>query len=210
MKDYWDKRFLSEGLIWGEQPSKTAFHAKDLFSKFEVRTVLVPGAGYGRNTRLLSNEFEVDAIELSTEAVSLARRWDEKTFFMEGSILDSPVTKKLYDAVYCYDLLHLFTSHDRAKLIQRCMEQLEHAGIFYFTCFSDEDASFGMGLEIEKNTFEYKKGKIAHFFSDDDLRAHFKEAEIIETGSLEENFEYTSGGTRSYKLRYVVGKRPML
>ncbi|GGF90267.1 class I SAM-dependent methyltransferase [Paenibacillus abyssi] len=158
---------------------------------------------------MLSNHFEVDAIELSTEAVSLARQWDEKSCFIEGSIFNSSVTKKQYDAVYCYDLLHLFTNLDRAKLILRCIEQLEQAGVFYFTCFSDEDASFGKGMELEKNTFEYKKGKSAHFFSDDDLRKHFKETHIVETGLVEENFEYSNGETRSYKLRYVFGKRAM-
>jgi len=207
MKEYWEKRFLSEGLIWGEQPSKTASHAKDLFLNFDVRTVLVPGAGYGRNTKLLSNDFEVDAIEISSEAILLACQWDVRSCFIEGSIFDSSVTNKQYDAVYCYDLLHLFTTFDRAKLIQRCMEHLQQAGFFYFTCFSDEDASFGMGSEIEKNTFEYKKGKFAHFFDDDDLRNHFKETNIIETGQIEENFIYSNGGTRSYKLRYVFGKK---
>ncbi len=33
MKEYWNKRFMSEGLIWGEQPSETAYHAKELFLK---------------------------------------------------------------------------------------------------------------------------------------------------------------------------------
>jgi 2-polyprenyl-3-methyl-5-hydroxy-6-metoxy-1,4-benzoquinol methylase len=115
---------MSEGFIWGEQPSETAYHSKELFLKYQVKSVLVPGAGYGRNTIILSDTFDVNAIELSSEAVLLARQWDDKSWFIEGSIFDSSVTNKQYDAVYCYDLLHLFTNIDRATLIHRCMEKL--------------------------------------------------------------------------------------
>lgn len=210
MKEYWNKRFMSEGLIWGEQPSETAYHAKELFLKHHIRTVLVPGAGYGRNTKILSDTFEIDAIELSSEAVILARQWDDRSCFIEESIFDLSVTNKQYDAVYCYDLLHLFTKIDREKLILKCIEQLGQEGIYYFTCFSDEDAAFGKGMEVEKNTFEYKDGKLAHFFSEDDLKNHFKETNIIETGSLQENFEYSNGAIRTYKLRYIYGIKKLL
>lgn len=84
MKDYWNSRFQDEGLIWGDKPSITAQYATDLFLKNHVKTVLVPGAGYGRNTKLLSNTFEVDAIELSPKAVLIARQLDYQTKFIEG------------------------------------------------------------------------------------------------------------------------------
>ncbi|MBH5316526.1 class I SAM-dependent methyltransferase [Paenibacillus sp. GSMTC-2017] len=207
MKEYWDNRFISEGLIWGERPSETVYAAKEIFLENDVRTVLVPGAGYGRNTKLLSDTFQVDAIELSSEAITLARLWDSKSNFIEQSIFDLPDTNKKYDAIFCYGLIHLFTESDRAKLVNKCLEQLAQKGVYYFTCFSDEDAAYGIGKEVEYNTFEYKRGKIAHFFSEDDLRNRFKESKIIETGSLEENFEYANDTIKTYKLRYILGMK---
>ncbi|GIO36815.1 hypothetical protein J41TS12_16760 [Paenibacillus antibioticophila] len=86
MKEYWNNRFIREGHIWGRQPSKTVIDAKRIFALNSVNIVLVPGAGYGRNTKILSESFQVDAIEISSEAVLLRRQWDTRSCFIEGSI----------------------------------------------------------------------------------------------------------------------------
>jgi len=39
---YWNSRFLAEGKVWGDSPSKTAVYAADLFRDRRVRTILVP------------------------------------------------------------------------------------------------------------------------------------------------------------------------
>lgn len=206
MKEYWNNRFIHEGHIWGRQPSKTVIDAKRIFALNSVKTVLVPGAGYGRNTKILSDTFQVDAIEISSEAVLLGRQWDTGSHFIEGSIFDLSFNNKRYDAIYCYDLIHLFTKSERMRLIKTCIQQLNEGGIYYFTCFSNEDESFGVGKEIEYNTFEYKKGKISHFFDEDDLINHFSETEIKEIGEVEEVFEYSNDVSRTYKLRYIYGR----
>lgn len=75
MKNYWNKRFSSEGMIWGQEPSSTVYHARDVFKNNNVNTILVPGSGYGRNTKALSLIFQVDGIELSNDAIRLAMDW---------------------------------------------------------------------------------------------------------------------------------------
>jgi SAM-dependent methyltransferase len=207
MIDYWNNRFINEGYIWGEQPSKTVIDAKRIFALNNVQTILVPGAGYGRNTKILSDTFQVDAIEISPEAIILGRQWDTRSYFIEGSIFEIFVDNKRFDAIYCYDLIHLFTKADRIRVVEICLQQLNEGGIYYFTCFSNEDESFGTGKEIEENTFEYKKGKISHFFDEDDLINLFSKTEIIETGKVEEKLEYSNNENRSYKLRYIYGKK---
>jgi len=53
-KEYWDKRFRSEGKIWGDQPSQSALIALKYFETRNIKSILVPGSGYGRNTKLFS------------------------------------------------------------------------------------------------------------------------------------------------------------
>lgn len=137
IKDYWDRRFKMEGMIWGQEPSKTAVHAKDLFLENQVKTVLVPGAGYGRNT---------------------------KARFIEDSALSPRPDGKRYDAVYCFDLLHLLLKPERKTLVEQCAGHLQSGGLMYFTSFSDEDSHSGIGKQIEDGTYEYTEGKYAHFF----------------------------------------------
>ena len=52
--EYWNNRFSDNGQIWGTEPSKTAIHALTLFKKYNVKTILIPGAGYGRHTKFFS------------------------------------------------------------------------------------------------------------------------------------------------------------
>jgi SAM-dependent methyltransferase len=99
--EYWDKRFSDEGKIWGEKPSKSAYYAIKLFEKFDIKTILIPGSGYGRNSKLFSNaNFEVTGIEISKIALGLARNFDTKTQFYEGSVLNMPFSNDIYDAIY--------------------------------------------------------------------------------------------------------------
>lgn len=204
---YWDDRFSDEGMIWGEEPSKTAYHALDVFKLNDITSILVPGSGYGRNTKLFSSLFRVTGIELSHEAISMARKWDRASHFIEGSVLDPFIMDSTYDAVYCFDVIHLFLKEDRKKLIDNCIKQLKDGGIMYFTCFSDEDPNNGVGRMIEQGTYEYVKGKVAHFFDEEDLMAHFEGLQMIEMGTSQEILTYHDQRTKAYMLRYIIVKK---
>ncbi len=207
VQNYWNKRYRDEGMIWGSEPSPTAYHALDVFNKYNVKIILVPGCGYGRNTKAFSSSFQVDGLELSSDAIQIARNWDENTNFIQGSMLSEYEVSKKYDAIYCFDLLHLLLEHDRAKLIKNCASRLNYSGgLMYFTCFSNEDRNYGIGRELEPGTFEYKANKYAHFFSEEDLRNHFKEFEIIETGSTIETLQSKDNQINDYTLRYIIVK----
>ena len=52
LEPYWTNRFKNENKIWGDNPSKTAYHAIELFQPLEINKILVPGSGYGRHTKL--------------------------------------------------------------------------------------------------------------------------------------------------------------
>src|SRR5690348_15389583 len=99
MGDYWNKRFTEEGMIWGCEPSQTVTQAIDLFKKNNVHDILVPGAGYGRNTKAFSSYFQVDGIEISSSAINLAKEWDLKTNFIQESVLEFSTSQR-YDGIY--------------------------------------------------------------------------------------------------------------
>ncbi|MNI65364.1 Methyltransferase domain protein [compost metagenome] len=168
--------------------------------------MLVPGAGYGRNTKVFSGEFTTYGIELSAEAVALAAEWDPRTTIITGSALE-PQLDEMVDAIYCYDVLHLFLADERKQLIEACLAQLKPGGLLYFTSFSDEDPNNGCGRLLEPGTYEYKPDKYAHFFSEEDLRNHFTGTEIRVTGSCIERLQSPGGGTHEYLLRYLIAHK---
>lgn len=206
MSEYWGRRFAQEGMIWGSEPSPTAFAARDIFRQHKVESVLVPGAGYGRNTRVFSSEFKTFGIELSGAALEMAEKWDPNCQFIFASVLDF-CPEVMVDAIYCYDVLHLFLEEDRRKLVANCLDQLRPEGLLYFTSFSDEDPNNGCGQLLEPGTYEYKEGKYAHFFSEADLKNQFKGMEIVETGSYVETLQGSQGSSHQYILRYIVTRK---
>ncbi len=140
--DYWNKRYFNEGKIWGELPSKSANLALNLFKKYNVKSILVPGAGYGRNSKLFSeNNLKVVGIEISNIAYEIARKFDPKTHFIHGSVLDMPFDEEKYDAIYSFNILHLFMRKERFLFLNKCHAQLNDNGIVFFVVFSEEEKS---------------------------------------------------------------------
>lgn len=207
MSEYWDQRYGAEGRIWGDRPSKTAEHALKLFRKYKVKTILVPGSGYGRNSRLFATRgCKVTGVEISSRAVEMAREFDPLTRTMQASVLDMSSLAEKFDAIYCFNVLHLFREDERKLFLRQCADRLKEKGIMYFTVFSEREESYGKGQETEKNTFESKPGRPVHYFSEGDLREHFGNMEIIETGIVEDPEDH-GGGPHTHILRYICAKK---
>ena len=202
-KDYWNKRFKDEGKIWGELPSRTAQHALGLLRSADVSSVLIPGSGYGRHTKFFSTcEFDVTGIEISAVACNLAREFDPLSRFYNASVLDMSFDTKRYDAIYCFNTLHLFGENDRGVLIQQCENRLNRGGLMFFTVFSEKESTFGEGREVEKNTFESKPGRPTHYFTEDDLKAHFAKYDLLDVGIIEDPEDH-GGKPHTHTLRYI-------
>jgi SAM-dependent methyltransferase len=206
MSVYWTGRFAHEGYIWGETASPTTEAASAWFDRYKVRSVLVPGAGYGRNAKALSTVYTVDALELSPAAVAAGREWAPEVRFTEGSVLELPSTLGSYDAVYAYDVLHLFMAADREQMIRELTGRLNPHGLLYCTVFSDEDAAYGVGEEVEPGSYAYKPGKFAHFYREDELQQEWQGLTVLATGSLDEVLNYPDGSSHTYRLRYLVAQ----
>ncbi len=146
-------------------------------------------------------------IEISDIAYNIAKNYDSKTQFILGSILEMPFNDDFYDAIYCYNTLHLFLKEDRIKILEICYKQLRANGFVFFTVFSEKEKSFGKGKEIEKNTFESKPGRPAHYFSEQDLIEHFKDYLIVETGILEDQEQHGEIGLHTHTLRYIFAQK---
>jgi SAM-dependent methyltransferase len=207
-KAYWDTQFANHHYIWGETPSQSAGIALSLFRKHGVNTILIPGSGYGRNSKLFSTAgFEVSGIEISEEACTLAREYDPATKVYPGSFLDDNLVQDSYEGIYCFNVLQLFLQADRTRFIQKSAQILSPNGFMFFTGISDQDKSFGRGPEIEKNTFGVTPEKILHFFTLEDLKEHFEGFKILETGSFEDQVTHTLYGLKSYQIRYIFVSR---
>ncbi|MFX1344080.1 MAG: class I SAM-dependent methyltransferase [Promethearchaeota archaeon] len=205
---YWNNRFSKEGKIWGDSPSKSALYALKLFKKYNIQKVLVPGSGYGRHTKLYSdNEYEVVGIEISKIAIEMANAYNPQASFINQSVLEMDTIDDYFDAIYCFNVLHLFLFKERQKFLKQCYNLLHIGGFVFFTVFSEEEPSYGRGKELEKNTFESKLGRPTHYFFKEDLINHFNEFKIIETDVIKEQEDHGERGQHTHFLRYLFGQK---
>jgi len=205
-KEYWESRFKAEGKIWGESPSQSAHAAVKLFLANNVKTVLVPGSGYGRNTKLFSAAgMDVRGIEISETAYEMASQFDPRSKFYKGTVLDMSFDNLKYDAIYCYNVLHLFRQTERELFLQQCKGKLKDGGLIFFTVFSNEESTFGQGTETELNTFESKPGRPVHYFTEGDLKQHFHNFDIINIGTIQDP-ENHGGDAHIHILRYIFAR----
>jgi SAM-dependent methyltransferase len=206
-RDYWEQRFGKEGMIWGEIPSRTAYRALDVFRGHGVKNVLVPGSGYGRNSKLFSaSGFNVTGVEIAEKACEMAKQFDPDSEFYRGSVLDMSFDAGVYDAIYCFNVLHLFLAGDRRLFLEECRRKLKEKGLAFFTVFSDKEANFGQGREVEKNTFETRPGRPAHYYTEDELREEFADFRIIETGIMDDPEDH-GGKPHVHVLRFILGEK---
>ncbi|MGP4061153.1 class I SAM-dependent methyltransferase [Halobacillus sp. H74] len=71
---YWDERF-KEGEIWGGSPCPSVDMSLPHLRDNHIRSILVPGCGYGSNSlELAQSGFKVKGIDVSSEAIKLACR----------------------------------------------------------------------------------------------------------------------------------------
>ncbi|GHU87624.1 methyltransferase [Spirochaetia bacterium] len=207
MEQYWNERFRKEKFIWGTEPGDITKSCEKIFRQNNTKTILIPGIGYGRNGKYFSDKgYSVDGIEISEEAIKTGKAFVPKINFIQGSVLDMETGKK-YDAVFCYDILHLFKKDDRKKALENCIKHIKTDGMIVVSCFSTEDKTYGKGTMVEENTYEVKKDKTVHFYGVEELRnIHEKlipiridhSTEKIKTDSREDEYDIIYG---VFKLR---------
>lgn len=205
-QEYWESRFKAEGKIWGESPSQSAHAALHLFLANNVKTVLVPGSGYGRNTKLFSAYgLDVTGIEISETAYKIAGQFDPRSKFFNGTVMNMSFDNRRYDAIYCFNVLHLFRQLERELFLNQCIGKLKERGLVYFVVFSNEESTFGQGQETEPNTFESKPGRPVHYFTEADLRQYFCNFKIIDIGTIQDP-ENHGGDAHIHMLRYIFAR----
>ncbi|WP_256002012.1 class I SAM-dependent methyltransferase [Pedobacter deserti] len=210
MTEFWEASFKDKQEMWGWEAADSALSAVELFNKNELRKVLIPGFGYGRNAKVFMDRgFEVTGIEISETAIGIAKReFGDSVRICHGSVSAMPFDDELYDGIFCYALLHLLNNEDRIKLISDCYAQLKPGGYMVFVSLSKEDFRYGQGREIGKDTFEMQYGVRLFFYDADSIRAEFGDAGLVDAKEIKEPAKATDGRPQQ-RFWYIVCEKPV-
>jgi SAM-dependent methyltransferase len=187
MAEFWESSFIENQMMWGFKPADSAILTKDLFLEKNVKDILIPGIGYGRNAKVfIENGIHVTGIEISKTAIQLSKKLGLDVPIFHGSVTDMPFDNKLYDGIFCYALIHLLNQTEREKFIQACYKQLKPNGYMIFTTISKEAPMFGKGTPLGKDYFEIMEGVSMFFYDSDSIRQDFGPYGLIQTSEIVE------------------------
>lgn len=192
MTEFWEEAFKARQEMWGSEPAKSAVMARDIFVEHKIKSVLIPGVGYGRNAQIfMDNGMTVTGIEISQTAIDLARNhFGNDLTIYHGSVTEMPFDDKLYDGIFCYGLIYLLDSNERRKLIRDCFNQLTEDGWMIFTAITKDAQTYGQGTLVSKDRFEMFGGVRIFFYDKETIVEEFGDAGLLEVTEVTENYPF--------------------
>lgn len=192
MSEFWEEAFKDKHEMWGFEPATSTVLINDLFVAHGLKSVLIPGVGYGRNARIfMDNGMTVTGIEISKTAIELARKhFGDDLLIHHGSVTDMPFDQNQYDGIYCYALIHLLGKEDRAKLIYDCHNQLAENGFMVFATVAKEASIYGQGPRIGKDRFELFGGVKMFFYDRETIQEEFGAFGLFEISDVSDVYPF--------------------
>lgn len=192
MTEFWEEAFKGKQEMWGLEPAKSTVLTKDIFLDHNVKNVLIPGIGYGRNAQIfLENGMTVTGIEISQTAIDLAQKhFGSELKIYHGSVTDMPFDNKLYDGIFCYGLIYLLDKDERAKLIIDCFNQLAEGGLMIFTAITKDAETYGTGKLLSKDRYEMFGGVKIFFYDRQTIEEEFGDTGLLEITEVAENYPF--------------------
>jgi len=192
MIDFWEHNFKEKQSMWGFEPAESAIIVKDFFIKKKLKDILIPGIGYGRNTKIfLENGINVTGIEISKTAIDLARTQNKLEIpIYHGSVVEMPFDRKLYDGIFSYALIHLLNNRERKKFISDCYSQLKSGGYMFFSTIAKKDSLYAKGKPVSKDRFEVMKGAKLFFYDTESINKEFEKYGLVDFSEIDEPIKY--------------------
>ncbi len=192
MTEFWENTFIQNRALWGFEPAVSAVLTKDYFIDSSIKHILIPGIGYGRNAQVFRDHgISVTGIEISKTAIGMAHEhYGPGMTIHHGSVTNMPFDNKQYDGIFCYALVHLLDSSERAKFIFDCYNQLAENGAMVFAVVTKKAPMYGHGKEVSKDRFEIVDGVRMFFYDRESVHAEFDEVGLFEILEVDDIYPF--------------------
>ncbi len=113
-KDVWERRFASEGRLWGDEASSPAKYFTRSVLQGNGARILEIGAGYGRDSNWFAeNGHKVTAVDRAANALTVAtsdlldKIGSRDVIYVAADFRDASIGAKSQDAFFSHRVLHL-------------------------------------------------------------------------------------------------------
>ena len=187
-----------------------------LFKSEGVTKILDLACGIGRHAFLFAqNGFSVTGTDSAQSAIDYCKNWFTqeglKGDFQVRNMSDIPFEANSLDAVIAYNAVYHAYTHQIVKTIDQIYKSLKIGGFFYGTFIDTQNHRYGLGKEVEPNTFIMDEGPEIgvphHYVDESELRDLFSNFfEILSIRRLDQDTRLYDSKTLSSKLS-ILGKK---
>lgn len=133
--DYWDQ-YAKDHLVWYN--GEMAKFIRDLAVSLRVQSVLEIGCSAGNDLKLFPDEMNVNGIDASNIAITLAKENLPKFSFKAGNITSIPFENDSIDLVFTRNLFNHLDDQDSKKAIDELF-RVSKKYIFNIELFSEDE-----------------------------------------------------------------------
>jgi len=205
----WERIYQERGDLQFEVLSKIQ-KASTVFKEKGYQKILDLGCGTGKHSIFLASEgFQVYATDLSETGVEIARKKaDSLGFdninFRQHDMKEIPFMDDFFDAVICIWTIYHGTLADIEQTLNEIFRVLRSDGTVITDFLSPADYSFGLGREIERNTFignkQSEEDVPHHYFTREELIQLFSEYKQVEIRESSRSYQDEKG--KRYSREY--------
>lgn len=169
----WERIYRERGDLQLQVLPKIKRAAK-VFKEKNYEKVLDLGCGTGKHSIFLAKEgFSVYATDISQTGIDIAKQKTKSIglnniHFKTHDMREIPYSANLFDAVLCIWTIYHGTLDEIKKTVGEIYRVLKSNGTVITDFLSVADVTYGLGREIERNTFIGEKNQeedVAHHYS---------------------------------------------
>lgn len=171
----WNEIYNKQGEVQSEV-LPTVKDVVEIFKKEKIRKILDLGCGTGRHSIFLAQSgFDVTASDISERGLEVTKLKAKKNGLRIETVCNDmreiSFKDQTFDAVVCTWVSGHGTLEDMKRHANEMMRVVRNGGIVFVDYQSKEDEHYGIGIEIEENTFINNmqgEEKIPHHYTDEE------------------------------------------
>ena len=221
---YWEKRYATDGRLWGDGPSELARLAVARLRPAVVAAhdanapplkLIDVGCGYGRDSRYLAAELDCRVLGLdpSPAAVAAARKarrpgLDVEYVAGDAASLAAAAQADRFDVAFAGNVYHLLSPGGRREFAAALAALARPGGLLFLSTLSPRDPQhYAVGEPVLGEERSWVEHVYLHFCTADELTADFSAFTVLDVEEWSYEEHNTGGVVHRHASWFLEGRR---
>jgi len=220
---YWEKRYATDGRLWGDGPSELARLAVARLRPSVAGAagagpleLIDVGCGYGRDSRYLAAELgcRVLGLDPSPAAVAAARKARRPGLDVEyeagdaATLADDSAQAGRFDVAFAANVYHLLSPGGRREFAAALAALVRPGGLLFLSTLSPRDPQhYAVGEPVRGEERSWVEYVYLHFCTADELTADFSAFTVLDVEERSYEEHNAGGVVHRHASWFLEGRR---